>query len=66
VFEKLNSSRSKKGLVLIAGFQPPLIFTASNPFLPAVIFRFFCKPFAGKNKTNHPLQVFTLFDFREF
>jgi hypothetical protein len=57
---------SNKGLVSLAGFQPPLIFTASKSFFFAILFSFRGKPAAGKNKTNRPPQVFQLFDFCEF
>jgi len=31
----VNSLTAPQGLVSLPGFQPPLIFTASNPFLPS-------------------------------
>ena len=56
---------SNNGPDSLAGFQPPLIFAASNPFLPAIIFGLSAKPASGKNKTHYLFQVFTLFDFNE-
>jgi hypothetical protein len=35
--------------VLLPGFQPPFIFSASDSFLLAIRFGFRCKPGAGKN-----------------
>jgi hypothetical protein len=57
---------SNNGLLYLPGFQPPFIFTASDPFLPAVSLRLLCKTAAGKNKTDHSLQGFHLFDLFKF
>jgi len=47
-------------------FKPPLIFTAGNSFLFAVILSLFCKTTAGKNKSLGTIDILQVFHLCKF
>jgi hypothetical protein len=57
---------SNNGQISLPGFHPPIIFTASDSFLPAIIFRIFGKTATGKNKTYRTIYLLQLFHLCKF